>query len=435
MDTKICKYKIIIGLEVHIEPNTKQKMFCRCPQDHFGKVPNSQTCPVCLGLPGALPFSNKEAIDRLILLGLALGSEINKESLFYRKHYFYPDLPKGFQTSQLDSPFCVGGSLMEKQINRVHLEEDSGKLVHETIDGEKVSLIDFNRSGCSLIELVTEPVFSSVNEVISFVKELQLIVKYLDISNADMEKGTMRLEANISLSKDGNLPNYKVELKNINSFKFLEKAINAEIDRQETALDSGEVLIQETRGYDEIKKTTFSQRTKADSHDYRYFPEADLPPIVITEKDIEIIKKDLKELPNTKRLRFENEYNLSKDYIEVFISDLDRANYFEQAVKLSPNLVSLIANVMINKNMDKDYPEPGGLVKKLIEITKVPTSSNTDVETSVDTVLGDNPDVVESYKQGKGQVIGFLIGQVQKILQGNGDPKIIQQKLLDKLHG
>lgn len=429
------KYKIIIGLEVHIEPNTKQKMFCRCSQDHFGKVPNSQTCPICLGLPGALPFSNKEAIEKVILFGLSLGSKISKESRFYRKHYFYSDLPKGYQTSQLDSPFCVGGNLLGKQINRVHLEEDSGKLVHETIDGKKVSLIDFNRSGCALIELVTEPVFNSVTEVISFVKELQLIAKYLDISNADMEKGTMRLEANISLSLDGNLPNYKVELKNINSFKFLEKAINAEIERQEMALDNGEKLIQETRGYDEIKKTTFSQRTKADSHDYRYFPEADLPPIVIDDNQIVEIKKDLVELPNEKRIRYGKEFNLSKDYIEVLVSNITRASYFEKAVKFSPDLVNSIANVMINKNMDNNYPEPAGLVKKLIEVTKVSYSSENDVETSVDKVLKDNPDVVTSFKAGKGQVIGFLIGQVQKILQGKGDPKVIQQKLLNKLHG
>ncbi|AKM83581.1 hypothetical protein A2422_01785 [Candidatus Woesebacteria bacterium RIFOXYC1_FULL_31_51] len=428
------KYKIIIGLEVHIEPNTKQKMFCRCQQDHFGKIPNSNTCPICLGLPGALPYINKEAIEKIIKLGLALGSKINNFSRFYRKHYFYPDLPKGYQTSQLDSPFCIGGELLGKKINHIHLEEDAGKLVHETIDGEKVSLIDFNRSGSCLIEIVTEPVFNSVIEVIAFLKELQLIARYLDISNADMEKGSMRLEANISLSLDGKLPNYKVELKNINSFKFLEKAINAEIERQSKALNSGEKLIQETRGYDEIKKTTFSQRTKADSHDYRYFPEADLPPVELDNSEIEKIKLKLVELPEVKRKRFAEKYKLSKEYTEILILDIKRANYFEEAFKLSPNLITSIANLMVNKNLDKDFSEPAGLIRKILELTKVDYANSSDVEESISKVLYENPDVIKSFKDGKGQVIGFLIGQIQKKLNGKGDPRIIQQKLLEKLH-
>lgn len=428
------KYKTIIGLEIHIEPNTNSKMFCSCPQNHFGAKPNSQTCPICLGLPGALPFANKEAINKVVKLGLALGSEISKSSKFYRKHYFYPDLPKSFQTSQLDSPFCVGGKLMDKRINHIHLEEDAGKLIHEVIDGKKVSLIDFNRSGCALIEMVTEPDFHDTESVLSFVKELQMITRYLNISNADMEKGTMRLEANISLSKTDNLPNYKVELKNINSFKFLEKAIKAEIDRQSKALDNGEELIQETRGYDENTKTTFSQRTKADSHDYRYFPEADLPPVELSDETIEKIKGEISELPDDKRKRFIKEYGLSPEYTELFILDLDRANYFESAVKYAPDLTKTIANVMINKNMDAEYPEPAGLIKKILEITKIDYASSEDVETAVATVISENGEVVESYKAGKGQVVGFLIGQVQKNLSGSGDPKMITAKLIEKLN-
>lgn len=427
------KYTTIIGLEVHIEPNTKSKMFCGCPQDHFGKEPNSQTCPICLGLPGALPIANKAAIEKTIKLGLALGSKINNFSRFFRKHYFYPDLPKSFQTSQKDDPFCIGGELKGKKINHIHLEEDAGKLMHEVVDGKKVSLIDFNRSGCCLIELVTEPVFHEVSEVINFLKELQLVAKYLDISNADMEKGTMRLEANISLSTDGSLPDYKVELKNINSFRFLEKALAAEIDRQAKALDNGEHLIQETRGYDEKTKSTFSQRTKADSHDYRYFPEADLPPIAIDDDEVDVLKKQIVELPDAKRVRFVTQYQLSKEYSEILASDLNRANYFENAVKLAPDMTKSIANLMINKNMDNDFPEPAGLIKKIKEITTVEFAKPEELNAAVLEAISNNPDIVTSYKNGKGQVIGFLIGQVQKALSGKGDPKMISSKLLEEL--
>ncbi|MEK7168413.1 MAG: Asp-tRNA(Asn)/Glu-tRNA(Gln) amidotransferase subunit GatB [Patescibacteria group bacterium] len=434
------KYITIIGLEIHIEPNTKSKMFCSCSQNHFGAKPNTQTCPICLGLPGALPIANKEAINKTIKLGLALGSKIFEKSYFYRKHYFYPDLPKSFQTSQKDNPFCVGGELLGKQINHIHLEEDAGKLIHS----DNTSLVDFNRSGCALIEIVTEPVFHSVEEVISFTKELQLIAKYLDISSADMEKGTMRLEANISLANsksqtlNSKLPNYKVELKNINSFKFLEKALNAEIERQTKALDSNEKLVQETRGYDEKTKATFSQRTKADSDDYRYFPEADLPPIHIGELSISNFQFSILELPAKKRLRFEKEFKLSKDYIEILVSDLERANYFEECVKQSSNLamkpsVKLIADLMINKNLDKEFPEPAGLVAKLYALSHREYAENNTTENAVKQVLSENPEVVISYKNGKGQIIGFLIGQVQKLLKGKGDPKLINSKLVEKL--
>ena len=434
------KYITIIGLEIHIEPNTNSKMFCSCSQNHFGAKPNSQTCPICLGLPGALPIANKEAINKIIKLGLALGSTISETSRFYRKHYFYPDLAKSFQTSQKDNPFCVGGELMGFKINHIHLEEDAGKLIHETVNGEKVSLVDFNRCGCALIEMVTEPVFHSVEDVIKFTKELQLIAKYLDISNADMEKGTMRLEANISLSpftvhgSQFTLPNYKVELKNINSFKFLEKALNAEIERQTEALNNGEVLVQETRGYDENTKKTFSQRVKADSNDYRYFPEADLPPVKPSEFQIPDFKFQMPELPQQKRERFEKEYKLSKDYIDILVSDLDRANYFEAAVKLASDLTKAIADLMINKSLDKKFPEPAGLVKKIKEITNVEFASEEQVMLAIKQVVIANESVVTSYKNGKGQVIGFLIGQVQKILQGRGNPKLITAKLTESLN-
>lgn len=427
------KYITIIGLEVHIEPNTKTKMFCSCPQDHFAKEPNTNVCPICLGLPGALPYANKEAIEKTVKLGLALGSKISNFSKFYRKHYFYPDLPKSFQTSQKDDPFCVGGELLGKKINHIHLEEDAGKLQHDSIEGKKVSLIDFNRSGCALIELVTEPVFNSVPEVINFLRELQLIAKYLGISNADMEKGTMRLEANISLSIDGSLPDYKVELKNINSFRFLEKALNAEIKRQSEALSTGQILVQETRGYDEAKQTTFSQRVKSGSEDYRYFPEADLPPVLLDKLTIESIRSQIPELPNAKRLRIAKEYGLSNDFAEILVQDYERVNYFEQACKLNNNYKA-IANLMINKKLDLEYPEPAGLVKKMIEITNVDFAPIDLVQKATDEVILENSDIVLSYKNGKGQVLGFLIGQVQKKMEGKADPKTVSQVLIEKLN-
>ena len=407
-------------------------MFCSCPQNHFGKKPNTTTCPICLGLPGALPLANSEAIFKTVKLGLALGAKISKFSRFYRKHYFYPDLPKAFQTSQKDEVLCIGGQLLGKEINHIHLEEDAGKLVHETIDGKKFSLVDFNRSGCALIELVTEPVFRNIAEVLVFVKELQLIARYLDISGADMEKGTMRLEGNISVTTDSKIPDYKVELKNINSFRFLEKALTSEIERQIKALEAGEKLIQETRGYDEVKQTTFPQRSKEESQDYRYFPEADLPPIQLGDEMISKLKSEIPELPVEKRIRFKTKYGLSNEYINVLVSDIKRSNYFEDAAKLSSEYRT-IASLMINKKMDKQYPEAGGLIKKILELTKISYSDDASVDEAVLVVISKNPDVILSYKNGKGQVIGFLIGQVQKILHGKGDPKFISLKLIEKI--
>ncbi len=433
------KFTPIIGLEVHIELATKTKLFCGCAADHFSKKPNTQVCPICLGLPGALPFTNYDAIISTIKFGLTMGSSINLFSKFDRKHYFYPDLPKSYQISQYDLPFCVGGSFADKKIRRVHLEEDTGKLVHETIDGVKSSLIDFNRSSVPLMEMVTEPDFHDTESIISFLKEIQLIARYLAISNADMEKGSMRLEANISLSeegkaKSGELPNYKVELKNINSFRFLEKAIKAEIERQKKALINGEKIIQETRGYDEVKQTTFSQRVKEEANDYRYFPEPDLPPITFSESQIANLKSQIPEMPDQKRNRFVEKYQISHDFADILASDLSRANYFEEAVKLgqgAPLSAKTTADLMINKKLDEQFPEPAGLVKKIVELTKVEYSSQDEVENAVKSVLMENEKAVKDYQTGNGNVIGFLIGMTQKKLQGKGNPQIVREKLLE----
>ncbi len=433
----VSKYKPVIGLEVHAELATSSKMFCGCPADHFAKKANTQVCPVCLGLPGALPFANQTAIEFVIKFGLSLGCTISKFSKFDRKNYFYPDLAKSYQISQYDLPLCTNGEWISRggtkiKIRRIHLEEDTGKLVHE---GDN-SLIDFNRGGVPLVELVTEPDFDNPALIDEFLKDIQTLVRYLQISTADMEKGSMRLEANISMTDTGELPDYKVELKNINSFKFLSKALEAEIKRQTESLEKGEKLTQETRGYNENTGKTFSQRTKEDAQDYRYFPEPDLPPMTFTDSQIEKIKKEIPELPWQKREKYKNEFSLSDDYINLLTENMDRANYFEKAVELgSKNNISakMIADLMINQNLDKSLAEPALLIKRILEISKQEYAPTGDIEMAVEEALKNNQNAVKDYQSGKTQVVGFMIGQVQKILKGQGNPSDISRVLLKKL--
>lgn len=437
----------IIGLEVHIELSTQSKMFCGCPADHFAKEANTQVCPVCLGLPGALPFANREAINRVVSFGLAMDCAIANFSKFDRKHYFYPDLPKSYQISQYDLPFCSNGNFEIKKdtgelfianIRRIHLEEDTAKMQHSTVKGQRVSLVDYNRSSVPLMEMVTEPDFHDADTVVSFLKEVQKVVRYLGISSADMEKGSMRLEANISMAQVGyrELPNYKVELKNINSFMFLKKALEAEIRRQTAALTNKEELVQETRGYDELHDKTVSQRIKEEAADYRYFPEPDLPPVTFTPEAISALREALPELPNAKRNRFIAVYDMAEDYAEILTRERARAEYFERAVELAKEhqLTSKqISNAMINQHLDTEHLEPASLVLFLATALKKEYSADSEVEEAVQEVIKQNPDVVEKYKNGKVEVLGFLLGQTQRILKGKGEPKQIQstlQKLL-----
>lgn len=343
------KFDVIIGMEIHAELKTKSKMFCACDNDPVGKQPNQNTCPICLGHPGTLPVPNKKAIDWTILVGLALKCQINQESKFDRKHYFYPDLPKGYQISQYDLPICHDGRMRvndhQVAITRIHLEEDTGKNTHPK--GKKYSLIDFNRAGTPLLELVTEPVLKTAKEAKQFCQTYQQILRYLNISNADMEKGEMRCEANISLQEPGkweyvgdseikpkgkNKLNPKIEVKNINSFKAIERAIDYEIKRQAEAIESGEALRQETRGWDDKKQRTISQRVKETSADYRYFPEPDIPPLMIDHGWVAEVKSHLVELPPEKKLRFQEQYLLDNEAIDILISDKHLADYTEQVI-------------------------------------------------------------------------------------------------------
>ncbi len=346
MDTK---YIPVIGLEIHAELKTRAKMFCGCLNDPNEKTPNKNICPVCTGQPGTLPVANKAAIESLIKVGMAISGEIPAISKFDRKNYFYPDIPKGYQISQYDVPLVSGGYLKGVRITRVHLEEDTGRLMHV---GD-ATLVDYNRAGLPLMELVTEPDIRSADQISEFATELQLLLRYLNVSDADMEKGQMRVEVNLSLGtmatqaevglspsgglagrtiRDGIVLGTKVEVKNINSFKAAVAAAKFEIERQTKALEAGEQIVQETRGWDDIKRVTFSQRKKESSHDYRYFPEPDIPPLDLAHFDLKRMKGEIPELPQAKRVRFMKELGLNTEQTEVLVFDRLFADYFENVV-------------------------------------------------------------------------------------------------------
>lgn len=441
-------YKLVLGLEVHVELNTKSKMFCYCIADHFGKTPNTQTCPVCLGLPGALPLPNKQAIEWAQKLGAALKCELTSYSIFERKHYFYPDLPKGYQISQNIKPLSINGKWLLSngrtiRVNRAHMEEDTGKLSHSTVNGKKVSLVDYNRSGVPLVEIVTEPDFKTVEEAKEYCQGLQQLIRYLGISDADMEKGSMRLEANVSLAKVQNildepskLPDYRVELKNINSFRFMEKAINYEIKRQSELLDKGELIGMETRGYDEIHNKTVLQRSKEDAKDYRYFPEPDIPPFSFNHAQLDMVKSSLPELPYEKIKRFRVEYLLSDQYSQFLASTLELANYFEEAVRVGKKVgidAKKIADVLVNKKPNVQDLLPAALVGLLKKAHDKPRLTDEEMEDFVDAVIENNLQAVEDFKKGKENSIMFLVGQVMARSKGQADANKIKKILLEKL--
>ncbi|KKS98517.1 MAG: glutamyl-tRNA(Gln) amidotransferase subunit B, aspartyl-tRNA(Asn)/glutamyl-tRNA (Gln) amidotransferase subunit B [Candidatus Gottesmanbacteria bacterium GW2011_GWA2_43_14] len=440
-------YHPIIGMEIHVELKTASKMFCGCKNDPFGAPkPNIYTCPVCLGLPGALPVPNRKAVEWCIILGLALNCDIPLFSKFDRKNYFYPDLPKGYQISQYDQPFAVGGYLnitsgKEKKrigITRVHLEEDTGKLMHATVDGKKVSLIDFNRSGVPLVEIVTEPDLRSSEEARIFLKKLHQIIRYLEISDADMEKGTMRLEPNISVSevsksRAGELPPYKVEVKNINSFSFAKKAIDYEVNRHIAILETGSLPEQETRGWDEKKGITFSQRSKEEAQDYRYFPEPDIPPIRWQKSQINSFKSQIPELPDRKLTRFIKEYVLS-EYDAVILTDEKAvAAYFEKAAISKTVPAKTITNWIINKKADIKKLSPEELVKLIQSKSQVSSMPDKELEEIISKIISSNPKAVADYRAGKETAMMFLLGQVMRETRGRADANTTRKILETKL--
>ncbi|HUS51926.1 MAG TPA: Asp-tRNA(Asn)/Glu-tRNA(Gln) amidotransferase subunit GatB [Candidatus Bathyarchaeia archaeon] len=428
----------IIGLEIHIELLTKSKMFCSCSADYFGHQPNTHVCPVCLGLPGALPVANKKAIEWTILAGRALNCTPSTFSKFDRKNYFYPDLPKGYQISQYDLPFSFDGQLDGVEITRVHLEEDTAKMIHTRIKEKRVTLIDFNRSGVPLMEIVTEPDIKSASQAKEFLKKLQQTIRYLGVSDCDMEKGSMRLEANISLKEKGakSLPEYKVEIKNLNSFRFIEKALNYETKRQLQLIKARKKPIQETRGWNEPKQITVSQRSKEAAADYRYFPEPDLPPIRWAKNQLADIRKQLPELPNKKIIRFKKEFNLSDYQAKILTASRKKADYYEDAVKvgkkhqLSPRE---LGNVMINKKIDLEKILPGKLIKSLVKERQAPMATGKKLRKLIEKVIKQNPKAVSDYQAGKKEVLGFLVGQVSRAAQARIDPQTTLQALTERL--
>lgn len=425
------KYEPVIGLEVHTQVKTASKMFCGCPTQVFGKEPNTATCPVCLGLPGALPVPNVAAIEKTVVLAKALGCKIAEFSQFERKNYFYPDLPKGYQISQYVGPIGSDGKFSaqggeEITIRRVHLEEDTGRLLHEGPS----SLVDFNRSGIPLIEIVTEPEFSDPEAVGNFLKELRTNLVHLEISDADMEKGSLRLEANVSLRKikEKELPPYRVELKNINSFAFLEKAVRSEIDRQTKMLEKGEKVAQETRGWDEKTGTTVSQRKKEEAFDYRYFPEPDIPPLTGSV----LVSREEHKTP----AQIRGEYvalGVPTQYISTLIKDKELTNLFEVLSKdISPaGTASIIANERYGD--PKELGVAGMLQAYRAEQGKKFIGSE-DLQETAKKVVADNPRAVEDYKKGKEAALQFLLGQLLKAEKGRIRPEEGREILKKIIH-
>lgn len=474
------EFETVIGLEVHAQLSTKTKIFCSC-STAFGAEPNTHTCPVCLGLPGALPVLNKKAVDLSITLGLALGCDIQNESVWDRKNYFYQDLPKGYQITQFGKPICLRGKVpivLDKQektvpLTRIHMEEDAGKSIHDGAD-DRFSCVDLNRAGTPLCEIVSEPDLRSPEEAAAYLRSLRSIVRYAGVCDGNMEQGSFRCDANVSIRPMGQKElGTKVELKNLNSIKFVEKALKYEIERQKAAVLDGQEIVQETRLYDPHKDRTETMRSKEDAHDYRYFPDPDLVPLIIDENWIHDRQKNLPELAKAKRDRFITDYQLSEYDAGVLTSDKDLANYYEVAVKTHNNpkkvanwIMTDLLRLLKEKDMELDQcPVQASHLGQLVALIDKDTISGTiakkvlntmfetgqppetivqeqglaqvsdtgAIDAAIDKVLAAHPSQVEEYKSGKDKVFGFLMGKVMREMKGKANPGIITKLMKAKL--
>lgn len=480
------KYEAVIGLEIHTQLKTKSKLFCTCSTE-FGKRPNNNICPVCTGQPGALPVLNKQAVELAIRCGLALNCTINPKSIFARKNYFYPDLPKAYQISQFDEPVCKNGAIevildngstKKIGITRAHLEEDAGKLVHQgsdSIDGAHSSFVDLNRSSVPLLEIVSEPDIRTPEEARKYLEKIKAILQYAGISDADMEEGKLRCDANVSIRLIGETKfGTKTEVKNMNSFKGVERAIKSEIRRQEKVLAEGGRIIQETRNYDDNTGETTPLRSKEESHDYRYFPEPDLLPLLIDTNWIERIKKELPEMPEQRVNRYTKDYGLPVYDAGVLILDKDVSDFFDVSAKSYPGDKKILANWITTeilaflKNQNKtilqtkitpdlflemltliDNKTISGkigkdIIKKIMETGKKPKelveqsglkqiTDENELARIVSEVLKENTKQVEQYKAGKTALLGHFVGQVMKKTQGKAAPALVNQLLEQQL--
>jgi len=473
------QYETVIGLEIHAQLLTDSKMFCGC-STKFGSEPNTQTCPVCIGMPGVLPAMNKKAIEYVIKTGLAVNCKIASYSRFARKNYFYPDLPKGYQISQYELPLCEGGyvdigingNTKRIRLTRIHLEEDAGKNIHE--EAGNYSLVDLNRAGIPLMEIVTEPDIRSPQEAVAFMKKLRTILRYIGVCDGNMEQGSLRCDANVSVRTYGQKElGVKTEIKNMNSFKFIEKALDYEIKRQVKILKNGEKIIQETRLWDSNRGITESMRSKEEAHDYRYFPEPDLVPVEVDKEWIEKIKADIVELPDSRRQRFITQYGLPEYDADLLTVDKSSSELFEDAVKLGGEPKSVRNWIMgelmrllneENKQIEECGLKPeqivgllelidegvisGKIAKTVFEemyktgkdaetIVKekglVQITDESAIEKAIDEVIARNPKEVERFKAGDEKLMGFFVGQVMKTTKGKANPKIANELLKKKL--
>ena len=472
-------WETVIGLETHVQLSTKTKLFSRA-STAFGASPNTNVNLIDCGLPGVLPSVNKEAFYKAIRFGMAVGAQINQTSLFDRKNYFYADLPKGYQITQMDLPIVLGGSIeiildkLAKTINitRAHLEEDAGKSIHDEFEG--FSAIDLNRAGTPLLEIVSEPEISSAKEAVAYMKAMHQLVTYLDVSDGNMAQGSLRCDANVSIRKKGAKElGTRTEIKNINSFKFIEKAINFEIKRQIKILENGEKVTQETRLYDSSKDETRPMRSKEFANDYRYFPEPDLLPVIISDEEIKKIRDEFPELPNEKETRYQKEFGLSAYDAQIIASSKPMADFFEAALqktknysllsnwligeisaylnkeqieihesKLSADIVAMLINRIddqtisgkIGKSIFEEMCANGSSPDEIIKSQGLEQISDDEaIEEIILTVINENPAQVEAYLAGKDKLFGFFVGQVMKLTEGKANPKTVNDILKDKL--